>query len=89
MSSSWTCKCPGWTASRHSGPFDEREAGTGCHTQVVALTAHAMQGDRERCLAAGFDNYLAKPIRQAELQAALEAIHRLAHSRRPIGWSKD
>ena len=56
----------------------QREAERGSHTHVVALTAHAMQGDRERCLAAGFDNYLAKPVRQTELQAALEAIHRLA-----------
>ena len=41
---------------------------------VLALTAHAMQGDRERCLAAGFDGYLAKPIRQADLQEALERL---------------
>ena len=54
----------------------EREALTGCHTHVAALTAHAMQGDRDRCLDAGFDNYIAKPVRQSELQAALEAIHR-------------
>ena len=54
----------------------EREAGRGRHTHVVALTAHAMQGDRERCLAAGFDNYLAKPVRQSELQAVLDAVHR-------------
>ena len=46
----------------------------GRHVPIVAITAHAMKGDRERCLEAGFDDYLAKPIRSAELRAVLEAV---------------
>jgi len=48
------------------------EKGTGTHLPLVAITAHAMKGDRERCLAAGMDGYISKPIRAEELFEAIE-----------------
>jgi two-component system, sensor histidine kinase and response regulator len=55
-----------------TGAIRERELSTGGHLPIVALTAHAMKGDAERCLAAGMDAYLAKPLQPRELAAALE-----------------
>jgi CheY-like chemotaxis protein len=51
-----------------------RERGSGAHLPIVALTAHAMKGDRERCLAAGMDGYVAKPIDPRELFAMIEHL---------------
>jgi signal transduction histidine kinase/ActR/RegA family two-component response regulator len=49
-----------------------RERGTGVHLPIIAMTAHAMQGDRERCIAAGMDGYISKPLEVQELIELLE-----------------
>jgi signal transduction histidine kinase/CheY-like chemotaxis protein len=49
-----------------------RERNTGGHVPIVAMTAHAMQGDRERCLSAGMDDYIAKPIHLKDLLEMVE-----------------
>jgi CheY-like chemotaxis protein/HPt (histidine-containing phosphotransfer) domain-containing protein len=48
-----------------------RERQSGGHIPIIAMTAHAMKGDRERCLEAGMDDYIAKPIRRRELFDAI------------------
>ena len=47
---------------------------TGDHIPIIAMTAHAMTGDRERCMNAGFDGYVSKPIQIAELSATINAV---------------
>jgi PAS domain S-box-containing protein len=51
-----------------------REDASGGHTPIVAMTAHALKGDRERCLKAGMDAYIAKPLRSNELFGILDGL---------------
>jgi CheY-like chemotaxis protein len=46
----------------------------GRHIPIIAMTAHAMKGDRERCVTAGMDGYVSKPIQAQELYAAIDAV---------------
>jgi CheY-like chemotaxis protein/HPt (histidine-containing phosphotransfer) domain-containing protein len=52
----------------------ESEKTRGTHLPIVAVTAHAMKGDAERCLAAGMDAYVAKPLQPRELHAAIAGV---------------
>jgi PAS domain S-box-containing protein len=62
------------------GILRANESATGAHLTVIAVTAHAMTGDRERCLAAGMDGYLTKPLNPAQLDELLSGVMRETES---------
>ena len=53
-----------------------KEAASGKHQTIIAMTAHVMKGDMERCLSAGMDGYVAKPLSSAALREVLERVQR-------------
>jgi signal transduction histidine kinase/CheY-like chemotaxis protein/ligand-binding sensor domain-containing protein len=68
---------PGMNGFDAAKAIRERERTTGCHVPIIAMTAHAMSGDRERCLRAGMDDYVSKPISTGALRAVLARIGRM------------
>ena len=52
----------------------EKERSTGRHIPIIAMTAHALKGDQDRCLAAGMDGYISKPIRTSEMFSTIEDV---------------
>jgi two-component system sensor histidine kinase/response regulator len=61
----------------------EREQATGAHLPIIAMTAYAMRGDRERCLEAGMDAYVSKPIKSEELFEAIKSVVPIAGTQEP------
>jgi len=51
-----------------------RESASGAHIPIVAMTARAMNGDREKCIVSGMDDYVSKPVNSAELSAAIARV---------------
>jgi CheY-like chemotaxis protein len=66
------CQMPEMDGFQATGAIRASEAAGGRRTPIIALTANAMQGDRERCVDAGMDDYLPKPVRSDELSLMLE-----------------
>ena len=54
------------------------EQETSIHVPIIAMTAHSMQGDEERCLTAGMDGYVSKPMKPEDLYAAVDSVMAIA-----------
>ncbi|MFN8390853.1 MAG: response regulator [Bdellovibrionota bacterium] len=84
------CQMPEMDGFEATAQIRKAEASTCVRCPIVALTAHAMDGYREQCIEAGMDDYLTKPIKEAELREFLKRFHEhrlklITHAPAPIG----
>jgi two-component system, sensor histidine kinase and response regulator len=75
---------PGMDGFEVTSIIRKSEEGSGAHQLIIAMTAHALTGDRERCLAAGMDGYVSKPIRRQDLIEAINKVFPGAPGPEPI-----
>ena len=66
------CQMPEMNGYEATAAIRKQETQTGTHITIVAITANAMQGDRQKCLEAGMEEYLSKPIHLEKLRAILQ-----------------
>ncbi len=67
-----------------TGFIREKEKDTGRHIPIIAMTAHAVKGDRERCLRAGMDDYVSKPLQPGQLLDTIDKIIKESHHIQPL-----
>jgi signal transduction histidine kinase/CheY-like chemotaxis protein len=75
---------PGMGGFEATKAIRQLEEATGRHIPIIALTAHAMKGDRERCLEAGMDDYLTKPVQKAVLFEAIQRAIEVGDPAKPV-----
>jgi two-component system, sensor histidine kinase and response regulator len=68
------CQMPEMDGFEATRAIRQREQTSGTHVRIIAVTANAMKGDRDKCIAAGMDDYITKPVRVADLEAKLSAV---------------
>jgi len=70
------CQMPEMDGFEATVAIREKEKSTGMHIPIIAMTANAMKGDQERCLAAGMDAYISKPVSTEKMFAAIASVLR-------------